>query len=153
MPMFGRDAVITPDAADDRVILVHDGARPAARPELVRTVIEAAAAHGAAIPTVPVVETLKRVAGELIESTVDRAGLAAAQTPQGVQLGLLRDAYSRFPPGGSELFTDEAALLEACTIPVHVVPGQPDNLKVTFPEDLALAEELLGLRPDAAPPG
>ena len=106
--------------------------------------IDATAEHGAAIPAVPVVETLKRVTDGRIEATVDRGGLWAAQTPQGVRLGLLRDAYARFPPGGLDVFTDEAALLEACTIPVHVVPGQPDNLKVTHPADLGRAASALG---------
>lgn len=143
----GVNALASADASDDRVILVHDGARPVVRPSLVRDVIEAAAAHGAAIPVLPVVETLKRVADGVIEGTVDRTGLGAAQTPQGVRLGLLREAYRRFPPGGPEVFTDEAALLEACTIPVHVVPGSPDNLKVTLPADLDRAVSILVAEP------
>ena len=68
---------------------------------------------------------------------------ATAQTPQGVRHGLLRAAYDRFPPHGPETWTDEAALLEACKIPVHVVPGDPSNLKVTLPADLPRAEVLL----------
>jgi 2-C-methyl-D-erythritol 4-phosphate cytidylyltransferase / 2-C-methyl-D-erythritol 2,4-cyclodiphosphate synthase len=143
----GVGAVAGVETSDDRVILVHDGARPVVRPELVRDVIEAAAAHGAAIPVLPIVETLKRVADEVVEGTVDRTGLGAAQTPQGVRLGLLREAYRRFPPGGPEVFTDEAALLEACTIPVHVVPGSPDNLKVTLPADLDRAVSILVAEP------
>ncbi|HEX5014129.1 MAG TPA: 2-C-methyl-D-erythritol 2,4-cyclodiphosphate synthase [Candidatus Limnocylindrales bacterium] len=131
------------DASADRVVLVHDGARPAARPELIRAVIEAAAVFGAAVPILPVVETLKRVVGGTVEGTVDRTNVGAAQTPQGVRLGLLREAYRRFPPAGPDVFTDEAALLEACTIPVHVVPGQSDNLKVTLPADLDRAAAIL----------
>jgi 2-C-methyl-D-erythritol 4-phosphate cytidylyltransferase/2-C-methyl-D-erythritol 2,4-cyclodiphosphate synthase len=129
---------------DDRVMLVHDAARPAVGVDVIRSVIEAAVAHGAAIPAVPVVDTLKRVEGGTIVATVERHGLWAAQTPQGVRLGILRSAYERFPPGGPDVFTDEASLLEACTIPVHVVPGQPDNLKVTHPADLGRAESILG---------
>jgi 2-C-methyl-D-erythritol 4-phosphate cytidylyltransferase/2-C-methyl-D-erythritol 2,4-cyclodiphosphate synthase len=132
-------------AAADRVVLVHDGARPAVAAELVARVIDAVAAHGAAIPVVPVVETLKRVDGEMVAGTVDRDGLAAAQTPQGARLALLRAAWDRFPPDGPATFTDEAALLEACTIPVHVVPGQLGNLKVTRPADLARAATALGV--------
>lgn len=123
----------------ERVVLVHDAARPAVHPEVVGRVIEATAEHGAAIPAVPVVETLKLVADGRIERTVERAGVWAAQTPQGIRLGILREAYVRFPPDGPDTFTDEAALLEACTIPVHVVDGQPDNLKVTHPTDLGRA--------------
>jgi 2-C-methyl-D-erythritol 4-phosphate cytidylyltransferase / 2-C-methyl-D-erythritol 2,4-cyclodiphosphate synthase len=127
----------------DRVLLVHDGARPAVGAEVILRVIDAAAASGAAIPVLPVAETLKRIDGEVVAGTIDRAGLGVAQTPQGIQLGVLRAAYARFPPDGPDTFTDEAALLEACTIPVRVVPGQPDNLKVTLPPDLDRAASIL----------
>jgi 2-C-methyl-D-erythritol 4-phosphate cytidylyltransferase/2-C-methyl-D-erythritol 2,4-cyclodiphosphate synthase len=130
---------------NERVVLVHDGARPAVRPDLVQEVIKAAAEHGAAIPVLPVVETLKRVDGDLIVGTVDRHGLGAAQTPQGLRMGILRVAYARYPPDGPESFTDEAALLEACTIPVHVVPGHAENLKVTLPADLERAAAILAV--------
>ena len=125
------------DAADDAgVVLVHDAARPLVGTGLVGAVAAAVAEHGAAIPVVPVAETLKRLNGELVGATVDRSGLGAAQTPQGVRRDLLREAYRRFPADGPDTFTDEAALLEACSIPVHVVPGEPGNLKVTLPADL-----------------
>jgi 2-C-methyl-D-erythritol 4-phosphate cytidylyltransferase/2-C-methyl-D-erythritol 2,4-cyclodiphosphate synthase len=128
----------------DRVVLVHDAARPAIGPAVIRRVMEAVAEHGAAIPAVPVVETLKRVGDDgTIATTIDRAGIWAAQTPQGVRLGILREAWARFPPDGPDVFTDEAALLEACTIPVHVVPGDPDNLKVTHPADIGRAASIL----------
>lgn len=128
---------------DDRVVLVHDGARPVLTAGLVEAVIRATARYGAAIPVVPVAETLKRLDGDRIVATVERAGLAAAQTPQGVRRGLLRAAYERFPPDGPEAWTDEASLLEACRIAVHVVPGDPSNLKVTVPADLHRAEAFL----------
>jgi 2-C-methyl-D-erythritol 4-phosphate cytidylyltransferase/2-C-methyl-D-erythritol 2,4-cyclodiphosphate synthase len=124
-------------APDERgVVLVHDAARPLIDAALVGAVAVATAAHGAAIPIVPVAETLKRLDGELVGATVDRSDLGAAQTPQGVRRDLLREAYRRFPADGPETFTDEAALLEACSIEVHVVPGDPGNLKVTLPADL-----------------
>ncbi len=125
------------DAPDDRVLLVHDGARPLVAASMIKAVIEATAEYGAAIPVVFLSETLKRLDGDVVGGTVDREGLAAAQTPQGVLAGILRAAYDRYPPDGPEMWTDEASLLEACTIPVHVVPGDPDNLKVTVPADLA----------------
>ncbi len=128
---------------DDRVLLVHDGARPVVSRAMVEAVIRATARHGAAIPAVPVAETLKRVEDERIVATVERSGLVAAQTPQGVRRGLLRAAYARFPPDGPQTWTDEASLLEACRIAVHVVPGDPSNLKVTLPADLHRAEALL----------
>jgi 2-C-methyl-D-erythritol 4-phosphate cytidylyltransferase/2-C-methyl-D-erythritol 2,4-cyclodiphosphate synthase len=127
----------------DRVVLVHDGARPLASPALVSAVARATAAHGAAIPVMPVSETIKRLAGDLVGETVDRSGLATAQTPQGVRSGLLAMAFEQFPAAGPETWTDEAALLEACRIPVHAIPGEPDNLKVTVPADLARAQGFL----------
>jgi 2-C-methyl-D-erythritol 4-phosphate cytidylyltransferase/2-C-methyl-D-erythritol 2,4-cyclodiphosphate synthase len=120
-----------------RVVIVHDGARPLVTSALVSAVIQATAQHGAAIPVVPLVDTLKRVASGRIAETVDRAGLAAAQTPQGIRRGTLQAAWRTFPPDAQPEFTDEAALLEACRIPVHAIPGEPANLKVTVPADLA----------------
>ncbi len=109
----------------DRPVLVHDGARPLVTPALVTAVIEAVRSHGAALPVVPVVETLKRIGNGVVLETVDRSTLGAAQTPQGARRGLLLDAWMRFPPDGDREFTDEAALLEACTIHVHAIPGEP----------------------------
>ncbi len=146
----GFDALerTAPDADGERVVLVHDGARPAVSTALIAAVVEAASAHGAAIPVVPVSETLKRIDGERITATVDRSGLAAAQTPQGVRRGILRTALAS-DEASQGTWTDEAALLEACRIPVHVVPGDPANLKVTVPADLARAATLIA-GPDPA---
>ena len=129
---------------DDRVVLVHDGARPLVSPMLVEAVAEAAAAHGAAIPVVAIGETVKRIEDGRVAATLDRATLATAQTPQGVRRSILRAAFERFAASGPDTFTDEAALLEACSIPVHVIDGDPGNVKVTLPADLARAEAVLG---------
>lgn len=120
----------------DRPVLVHDGARPLVSTALVTAIAEAAARTGAAIPVLPVSETVKRLDGDRVLGTVDRAQLAVAQTPQGVRRSLLARAWERFPADGDRQFTDEAALLEACTIPVHAIPGEAANLKVTLPDDL-----------------
>ncbi len=157
--MRARDARVVPGGArrqesvaagvaatTSRVVLVHDGARPLVSPALVDAVAVAASSEGAAIPVVPVAETLKRVADGRVGETVDRAGLAAAQTPQGARRTLLERAWARFAPGGPREFTDEAALLEAAGFPVAAVPGEATNLKVTLPEDLARAEALLAAR-------
>lgn len=128
----------------DRVVLIHDGARPFVEPALVDTVAHAAAIHGAAIPVVPVADTVKRVRGTRVVETVDRADLGIAQTPQGVRRGLLAAAYRHHPPDGAWTWTDEATLLEAARIPVHVVPGDPRNRKVTVPADLDWAAGPLG---------
>ncbi|HEX5823854.1 MAG TPA: 2-C-methyl-D-erythritol 4-phosphate cytidylyltransferase [Candidatus Limnocylindrales bacterium] len=146
------DAAV-PDESDDRVVLVHDGARPLVSPGLIESVIDAVRTYGAAVPVLPLVETVKRAGpdGRILE-TVDRTGLSVAQTPQGATLGsfvraLLDDGLSK---SGRE-FTDEAALLEACRIAVHAIPGDPSNLKVTLPGDLARVEAALTGRSPASP--
>jgi 2-C-methyl-D-erythritol 4-phosphate cytidylyltransferase/2-C-methyl-D-erythritol 2,4-cyclodiphosphate synthase len=130
--------------AEDRgVVLVHDGARPAVPADLIGRVAAETARHGAAIPIVPVAETLKRIDGDVVGETVERTGLGLAQTPQGVRRDVLRAAYRQYPPDGLETWTDEASLLEATGVAVRVVAGDPVNLKVTVPEDLARAEAAL----------
>ncbi len=128
---------------DDRIVLVHDGGRPVVSAALVGAVARAAAAHGAAIPVVPIVETVKRIDDGLVAATVDRAELGAAQTPQGVRRSILLEALARYPADGPQTWTDEAGLLEACRIPVHAIPGEPMNLKVTTPDDLGRATNAL----------
>jgi 2-C-methyl-D-erythritol 4-phosphate cytidylyltransferase / 2-C-methyl-D-erythritol 2,4-cyclodiphosphate synthase len=126
---------VAPDPAGERVVLVHDGARPIVGMSLIQAVIAATERVGAAVPVVPVADTIKRVVDGRIDATVDRSALVAAQTPQGVRRGLLREALaSRASADGT--WTDEAALLEACRIAVHVVPGDPANIKVTVRDDL-----------------
>ncbi len=127
----------------DPVILVHDAARPLVSPALVRAVAEATAGHGAAIPVLPVSETLKRLDGDRVGATVDRTDVVAAQTPQGVRRSLLERAYAAYPPDGPETWTDEASLLEACRIAVHAISGEATNLKVTVPVDLERARAML----------
>ena len=148
------DGRLEPDRArarDDRVVLVHDGARPLVSANLVRAVLDAASRDGAAIPVLPIAETVKRVEGGRVAATIERDELATAQTPQGVRRGLLRSAFARFPPGGPETWTDEAALLEACRIAVHAIPGESSNLKVTLPGDLdRVHAALAGLVPGGA---
>ncbi len=133
-----------PAAPGERVVLVHDGARPLVSTGLVEAVLVAAAEHGAAIPVLPVVETVKRIVDGRVVATLDRSELAVAQTPQGIQRALLAEAFRRFPPEGPETWTDEGAILEACRIAVHAIPGEPGNLKVTVPADLARVEAALG---------
>ncbi|HTS14147.1 MAG TPA: 2-C-methyl-D-erythritol 2,4-cyclodiphosphate synthase, partial [Candidatus Sulfotelmatobacter sp.] len=134
--------------ADGEVVLVHDGARPLVSPALADRVAAAARADGAAVPVQPVAETLKRVLAGKVAGTIDRHGLAAAQTPQGARLDVLRAAMAATGAAGEDApeYTDEAAILEAHGIAVTVVPGEPDNLKVTTPGDLRRAEALLAAR-------
>lgn len=131
--------------AQTEVVLIHDGARPLADADLFRRCAEAAAATGAVIAAMPVADTLKRVpdADSVISGTVDRSSLWAAQTPQAFRLDVLQRAFAA--NAGTDV-TDEALLCEAAGISVRVVPSSSANLKVTHPEDVAVAEALLRAR-------
>jgi len=124
------------------LVAVHDAARPCVRPEAVRRVIEAARATGAAILAVPVRDTIKRVVAGRVVETPPRAECWAAQTPQVFRVEILREALAKAETEGT-LGTDDAQLVEALGVPVCVVPGDADNLKITSPEDLVWAESLL----------
>jgi 2-C-methyl-D-erythritol 4-phosphate cytidylyltransferase len=125
--------------ADVAIVVVHDAARPLARPMLFAEVV-AAVRDGAdgAITAVAVTDTVKRVEGNLVLGTVDRADLVAVQTPQAFRASVLRRAHA-----GGEEATDDAALVEAAGGKVVVVAGDPGNLKLTTPDDVAVAEALL----------
>jgi 2-C-methyl-D-erythritol 4-phosphate cytidylyltransferase/2-C-methyl-D-erythritol 2,4-cyclodiphosphate synthase len=140
----GIEALVRLDPAGGRrPVLIHDGARPLVTRELIGAVARATAELGAVIPVVPVAETVKRLEGDRIVETVERAALATAQTPQGFRRDLLLEAYAQRPPKSSKEWTDEGALLEACRIAVHAIPGEPGNLKVTLPSDLDRATAAL----------
>ena len=133
-------------AADD-LILVHDGARPLLTSAVLDRCLAGARQHGNAVAALPMVDTLKSVdADHVVTGTTDRAGLWAVQTPQCFRLATLFRAHSAARRAGF-LGTDEASLVEALRDePVHLVPGAPDNLKITRPEDLPLAEAILRAR-------
>ncbi len=134
-------AVIDADAA---VIVVHDAARPLASPELHQAVVAAVhAGADAAIPGLPVTDTIKRVGhdhhGEaVVVETLDRSELVTVQTPQAFRADVLRRAHA----GGDDA-TDDAGLVESAGGTVVVVPGEATNVKITGPHDLAVATELL----------
>jgi 2-C-methyl-D-erythritol 4-phosphate cytidylyltransferase len=124
------------------LVAVHDAARPLVRPAAVSAVIAAARREGAAILAAPVPDTIKRVRGGRVLETPDRSECWAAQTPQVFRASLLREALEKALAEGF-LATDDAQLVERLGAPVRVVPGDPGNLKVTHPEDLAAAERWL----------
>jgi 2-C-methyl-D-erythritol 4-phosphate cytidylyltransferase len=123
-------------------ISVHDAARPLAPPELFRAVLDAARAEGAATAGVPCVDTVKQVQNGRVSATLDRSSLIAAQTPQAFDADLLRMAHLHAATHGIAA-ADDAALVEAIGKPVAVVPGDPRNFKVTFPQDLVLLRAIL----------
>lgn len=125
--------------ADAEIVLVHDAARPLAGDALWRAVAkELEQGADAVVPGLPVTDTLKRVAGDRITGTVDRAALITVQTPQGFRATALRRAHAA---GGDA--TDDAAFIEAGGGRVTWIPGERTNIKLTEPEDLAVAEAIL----------
>lgn len=158
-----HDALVPPDAP----VLVHDAARPLLRPDLVTRCVEAMGVRlvsggqgnlpglateeeagglpAGVVPGLPVRETLKLVYQERVVNTQPRENIYAVQTPQVFRFGALYQAHRRAQRYGLR-GTDDAALLEWQGLPVRIVPGDPENLKVTFPGDLDLAERLLETR-------
>jgi 2-C-methyl-D-erythritol 4-phosphate cytidylyltransferase len=138
-----RGLAAVPSDAD--VVVVHDAARPLASPALFAAVLAMVTAGGAdgAVPGVPPSDTIKAVdESGRVTSTLDRATLVAVQTPQAFRAALLRQAHDEGPAAA----TDDAMLVEASGGSVQVVPGEPDNLKITDPGDLGAAERLLAER-------
>jgi 2-C-methyl-D-erythritol 4-phosphate cytidylyltransferase/2-C-methyl-D-erythritol 2,4-cyclodiphosphate synthase len=121
------------------IVLVHDAARPILPPGIVPALLAALDTCPGAIPAQPVTDTLKAGRDSTILHTVPRVGLYRAQTPQAFRFGALLKAYR----AATAEATDDAALLEAAGLAVALLPGSEDNLKVTYPEDLARAEAAL----------
>jgi 2-C-methyl-D-erythritol 4-phosphate cytidylyltransferase len=133
---------VVPDDAD--IVLVHDAARPLVSGDVIERCVHAAAAGRSVIAAVRVVDTIKDVDdGGRIEGTLDRRRLWAAQTPQAFPLAVLRDAYARALAERVSA-TDDAALVTRFGGTVTVVEGAPENIKITAPADLAMAEALIG---------
>lgn len=136
-------------AAADDVILVHDAVRPLVTPEIIREVIAAAKKYGAAIAGLPAVDTVKQVErtaeGAIVKSTIPRAGVVLAQTPQGFHYSVIKKAFDEASADGF-MGTDEASLAERSGHEVAVVMGSPRNIKITNPGDMELAEFYLSRR-------
>jgi len=134
-------------AAGDDIVLVHDAVRPFVTGEIIEEVIEAAAKYGAAIAGMPAVDTVKQVErtaeGALIKSTIPRAGIVLAQTPQGFRYAVIKKAFDEAAADGFR-GTDESSLVERSGHDVAVVMGSPRNLKITAPADMELAVFYLG---------
>jgi 2-C-methyl-D-erythritol 4-phosphate cytidylyltransferase/2-C-methyl-D-erythritol 2,4-cyclodiphosphate synthase len=128
-------AVAGPD-----VVLVHDAARPLIPQGTIPALLGALEHASGAIPAIPVADTLKRVAGGLIEATAPRDGLFRAQTPQAFRFPALLTAHRS---GAVSSATDDAAMLEATGRTVAIVAGSEDNIKLTYPEDLRRLERAM----------
>ncbi|HET8995088.1 MAG TPA: 2-C-methyl-D-erythritol 2,4-cyclodiphosphate synthase, partial [Acetobacteraceae bacterium] len=128
---------LVPHAPD--IVLVHDAARPCIPPGTVPALLAALEQAAGAIPGLPVADTLKRVGRGVIMETVPRDGLYRAQTPQAFRFPVLLAAHRAGIAGA----TDDASLLEAAGETVAIVPGSEDNIKLTYPEDLARLERIM----------
>ncbi|HEY0601075.1 bifunctional 2-C-methyl-D-erythritol 4-phosphate cytidylyltransferase/2-C-methyl-D-erythritol 2,4-cyclodiphosphate synthase [Brevundimonas sp.] len=131
-------------APSDARVLIHDAARPLLDAATIRRVLAALEAHPAALPVLPVADSLRRGADGLMGDPVDRDGLWRAQTPQGFRLGRLRDAYAGW--AGVAAPTDDVEVARAAGQAVAMVAGDPRLMKLTFPEDFAMAEALIPRR-------
>lgn len=116
---------------DDDVVLIHDGARPFIKSEIIVNVAEAAMDHDAAIAAVPVKDTIR----DSENGTLDRSRLYSVQTPQGFRFGLIRDAVEQACEDGF-YGTDDGSLAERAGVMPVIVPGSYSNIKITTPEDL-----------------
>lgn len=126
---------------DTDMVLIHDGARPLITPEIIRKAIEECIKNDAVIIGVPVKDTIKSVNGErrTVNKTLNRNELWQAQTPQVFKYSILKEAYKNAKGNA----TDDSKLVEDLGIPVKIVMGSYDNIKVTTPEDLIIAETIL----------
>jgi len=129
--------------AREGIVLIHDGVRPLVSKGLIEACIQGARQWGACIPALAVSDTLKRVdEDDMVDSTADRQGLRWVQTPQAFELSLIRRAHQRAAAEHWQV-TDDASLVECLGGKVKVIPGEVENIKITTPQDLRLAEALL----------
>jgi 2-C-methyl-D-erythritol 4-phosphate cytidylyltransferase / 2-C-methyl-D-erythritol 2,4-cyclodiphosphate synthase len=141
------------DASPDDIVLIHDAARPLVETRHIETLVAALRQADGALPALAVADTLKRAAPAtagarpVVTATVERAGLWRAQTPQAFRAGMLAAAYAAWPAGESP--TDDAAVVERAGGRIVLTPGDQRLLKLTYPEDFAMAELLAG---GVAPP-
>jgi 2-C-methyl-D-erythritol 4-phosphate cytidylyltransferase len=121
------------------IIFIHDGVRPLVSLRTLKNCYETAVEKGNALPVIPVSESVRVVEG-IENRAVDRANYFLVQTPQTFQTGLIQKAFSQ---AKSNLFTDDASVLESLGEHIHLVDGNRENIKITYPEDLIFAEILL----------
>ncbi|MEW9835622.1 bifunctional 2-C-methyl-D-erythritol 4-phosphate cytidylyltransferase/2-C-methyl-D-erythritol 2,4-cyclodiphosphate synthase [Mesorhizobium marinum] len=126
------------------MVLIHDGVRPFVDAALIDRTIDAIEERQGALPSMQVAETLKRMDGDgNVGETVPRAGLFAAQTPQGFPFWPILAAHEKAFQLGKHDFTDDAAVAEWANIPVRIVTGSPDNVKLTWARDMVVADQRL----------
>lgn len=125
------------------LVLVHDAARPFCSRDLIDRAIDAAQAHGAAVPVTPVTDSIVLIEGAVVAGNPDRAALRAVQTPQSFRFSALLAAHRRAALRGQFDYTDDGAVVRAAGEPVHLFEGDAANIKLTWPQDFAEAERRL----------
>ena len=135
-------AALTADDAEP--VLIHDAARPFLSADVIAALLQGLEGADGALPALAVADSLRRAEDDFIVSGVDRDNLWRAQTPQAFRLKTIRDAYAAWP--NDEAATDEAAVVERAGGRVRLIPGDPRLLKLTYPEDFAMAEALAAPR-------
>lgn len=131
-------------------VMIHDAVRPFVDAGLIDRVIEGLESGGS-LPALPVSDTLKRAGDGLVEGTVERGGLYAAQTPQAFPFDAILAAHERAHEAGRQDFTDDAAIAEWAGIPVRIVAGSPDNVKLTWARDIDLARSRMAFSESTFP--
>lgn len=131
----GLDAISS--SAGDDIVAVHDAVRPLVSVEVIRRTFAEAVEHGAVVPALPSVESVRLVDAGGRSMAVSRNSVMLVQTPQVFSLSLLRKAYAQ---PYRDTFTDDASVVEALGHPIHIVPGNRENIKLTTPLDMQMAE-------------
>jgi len=139
----GIRAVKERGGAPDDLVAIHDAARPVIRRDMVRRAVEAARASGGAVTAIPAVDAAVLAVDDRVDSYLDRSRLFRIQTPQVFRLGLISDAHEQARKQGVTNAVDDGSLVLEIGGEVRIVPGDPDNIKVTLPGDLAVAEGIL----------
>lgn len=129
-----------PNGEEDALIAVHDGVRPFVSAQVIRNCFEEAACQGAVVPVLDMVDSVRQLTEKGCSVAVDRSRLKLVQTPQTFRADILKKAYGQ---NFTELFTDDASVVEASGVTVALVSGNRENIKITTPFDLKIAEALL----------
>lgn len=131
---------VIPDEDSDSLIAVHDGVRPFVSPRVIQECFEAATRWGAVVPVLDMVDSVRQLSEDGGSMAVDRSCLKLVQTPQTFRADILKNAYRQ---EFTERFTDDASVVEASGVSVALVSGNRENIKITTPFDLKIAEALL----------
>ena len=124
-----------------KIICIHDGVRPFVTNEIVQDVVHYAVLYNAAAPALPVKDTIKRAKDGVVLETPDRSELFAVQTPQAFHADIIKGALTKAVNAGTS-YTDDCAAVEAFGVPIYLSRGDEDNIKITTPSDLFLAESI-----------